>query len=585
MVDTPLRSGAGDGSGGSSSSSSSGREPGSTRTGSSSGSSSSSSSSSSASDDTPGRIATAVGVAGQAVADTPVGRSVGGGFDGAFGDRMGDRGALGGVDDRLESAEDRFQRDVVDPIQRAPVEDEGERFGRDVTAQTASFANPAGIARDALTATEGVGRGVQRVTAGPESVQSAGETTADVARATPELARRGADAVRENPRDAAVTGTAVVATGGLGALGVRGARGARSAVNDFDGPDLSSFATDRRATTTGRQRGDGDGGGDSFVSGDDLDVAVGSPEPNQGRAAYPDPIDRFEGGAGFGRGSPDRGDVGSNPAAVDPSGSGDGLGFRSVSRELETAQIPPQTGSPTGTAAFGPEAAAGGLGVLSATNDPSGISPRDFGGVDPAADPAATPAGAGGDTPLGDLAAVNDPTATGTPGGRGDLIGPAGGTPLGELDVTNDPSGATTSPQDTATGSGGSSTGGGSPTGTATGFEVAATTGTQPAQRTSGSPAQTSSPISDPTTGTIGRTTTARGGRPGGRRGDRNIRRTPGFPDFGQSDAEEELFGVESDDDTFGTGILSGDEAASRIGAGTLTTDGQQNGDPFGFGR
>ena len=217
----------------------------------------------------PGIAATAIGRVTQDIANTPVGRSVGAGFTGAFGDDLSDAGALGGVDTRLESAEDAFDRRVVEPIESADVDDRFERFGRDVTAQTADFANPAGIARDLMTGTEFAGRGVQQITAGPEGVQRAGETVSRVGSESPSSVRAAGEFVAENPRDSAVTGTALLATGGLGIAASRGVRGGASAarrVADLDAEDVGSarvgtaLSTARQNTPTVRTRRDPDAG-------------------------------------------------------------------------------------------------------------------------------------------------------------------------------------------------------------------------------------------------------------------------------------------------------------------------------------
>ena len=64
--------------------------------------------------------------------------------------------------------------------------------------------------------------------------------------------------------------------------------------------------------------------------------------------------------------------------------------------------------------------------------------------------------------------------------------------------------------------------------------------------------------LGDTTTSTIGEQSTGLGTRTGTRTGRRIIPRTPDLPGLGQDDDDDPVFGVESDDDTFGTGFLSG---------------------------
>ena len=513
------------------------RTSGSSSGGSSGGSSSGGAPSSDSSDSGPGRIATAVGAVGQDVADTPVGRSVGAGFDGAFGDSMSDGGALGGVDDRLRSAEQSFERNVTDRIRSAEVQDEGERFGRDVTAQTASFLNPAGIARDALTATEAAGRGVQRVTGGPESVQSAGETTADFARSAPDLARSGGEFVRENPRDAAVTGTAVLATAGVGAAGVRGARGVGSAVNDFDAPGLSDLASDTRATTTGRQRGSS-GGDDSPITLDGEDIAARQSDPDQ-TSIRPE----LERGDDIGAASPlqrRRDQLQRGDRVVDDR-SRDLAFRRSLSddaRILQGETTPASTATTSSTTPFGAEAGAGGLGVLSAANDPTGIADVDSTsgragglGMSPAFG-----AGTGGA-----LDAANDPSGVGDADTRLEPV--SGFGTGGDSTIDSDTGGTTDSTTGTDTTTG---------TGTRVATADATLTGISDAFATeTGTLSDAEMATDSPTTAT------PRPGRPPSR----PARPRPPTLDVPDADDEFAGFDTETEDDTFGTGILSGGEA------------------------
>lgn len=485
----------------------------------------------------PGRIASAIGSVGSQVGSSAVGRSVGGGFDGAFGDSMSDSGALGGVDDRLRSAEQGFESGFVDRIRRAPVDDEFERFGRDVTAQTASFLNPAGFTRDALTATEAAGRGVQRVTGGPESVQSAGESTADFARSAPELARSGGEFVRENPRDAAVTGTAVLATAGIGAAGVRGARGVGSAVNDFDGPGLSDLASDTRATTTGRQRGSS-GGDDSPITLDGEDIAARQSDPDQ-TSIRPE----LERGDDIGAASPlqrrrdqlQRGDRVVDDRSPD-------LAFRrSLSddaRILQGETTPASTATTSSTTPFGAEAGAGGLGVLSAANDPTGIA--DFDSTSGRAGGLGMSPAFGGGTG-GALDAANDPS--GVSGTETRLEPVSGFGTGGDSTIDSDTAGTTDSTTGTDTTTG---------TGTRVATAKATLTGMSDAFGT------TTATLSDAEMATYSPTTaTPRPGRPPSRPG------RPRPPTLDLPDGNDELagFDTETDDDVFGTGILSGGEA------------------------
>ena len=164
-------------------------------------------------------------------------------------------------------------------------------------------------------------------------------------------------------------------------------------LDDLDAPGsgtFDEFVSDTRAQRqVGGQRDRASGSG--VVDADD--IRERPPDPEQGPAAFPDPQGRFEGGGGFSRGSPNRGDV-ESPTDVGPSGGGDGFGFRSAAREAETAQIAPRAGSPTddlrnvvdiedtlagpgvsGGSRFSATGAGGGVGSVSQTTDPTGIAP------------------------------------------------------------------------------------------------------------------------------------------------------------------------------------------------------------------
>ncbi|MDB2226198.1 hypothetical protein PM023_16245, partial [Halorubrum ezzemoulense] len=208
------------------------------------------------------------------------------------------------------------------------------------------------------------------------------------------------------PAGSATRGAASAAARGARSAADVGSSGARRLADDLD---AGSFVDDTRAQQQiGDQRPRG--GRDTGSTRIDADDIRDRPsDPNQGPAAFPDPQGRFEGGAGFSRGSPDRGTV-NGPADVDPSGSGDGFGYRSVEREVQTAQQPPGVDSPSddlrdvvdveqrlaggggASARFSATGAgAAGVGPLSQTADPTGIAPESTvtGGprVDPANDP------------------------------------------------------------------------------------------------------------------------------------------------------------------------------------------------------
>ena len=112
--------------------------------------------------------------------------------------------------------------------------------------------------------------------------------------------------------------------------------------------------------------------------------------------------------------------------------------------------------------------------------------------------------------------------------------------------------------------------------------------------------------LGDTTTSTIGEQSTGIGTRTGTRTGRRIIPRTPDLPGLGQDDDDTPVFGVEEEDDTFGTGFLSGADAAATLrgdGAGSAANaspeqvdaalndvfpggpDTVRRDDPFGFGR
>jgi hypothetical protein len=210
-------------------------------------------------------------------------------------------------------------------------------------------------------------------------------------------------------------------------------RATSNAVRRASGSDtVEDFFADRRGTTTGRQRprGDGDSSG-TLIEGDDIRSRPS--DPDQGPSAFPDPQGRFQGGAGFNRNNPTRGDVDS-PADVDPSGSGDGFGYRSVASEVRTAQRNPGVDSPTGpdlrqTADFG-----------SASSTSSG------GGVFGSGAGTGAAASSNGGTSLGEIDATNDPTGimpdTAFPTGETDTAGSVINDETGGvLDDTNDPTG------------------------------------------------------------------------------------------------------------------------------------------------
>jgi hypothetical protein len=378
-----------------------------------------------------------------------------------------------------------------------------------------------------------------------------------------------------NRQEAAVTATVSALTlAGGSAAGTATGLGLRGLPDRVDGtsPDATAgrfaeFAGDTRAqgqVPDGRRGGDGSDTGGSPTQIDPDDISPRPAEPDQGPAAFPDPEGRFEGGGGFSRGSPDRGDAEVDPAAVEPSdtsGGGGSLGFRSVSREAETAQVTPRADSPLGTD----------LRAETDFSDPVGLD------VD-----TRTGAAAG----LGSVAAVNDPTgiapgstATGT--GTQPGVGAETGTgALGDVAPVNDQSGV--SPQAGAVGTGElereietirAATGLNARTDTDTRLDTRTDTRLDAQTRLD---TRTESRLdTEARTRTESELRTATETR---LRTDTNTRlRTEiediDIPGFGATDEEADPFGFLSSDRTFGSGIQSAEEAVDDAGLGGRTDD------------
>ena len=369
---------------------------------------------------------------------SPVGNALGGASDALFGVDSPDRGVVGDARDRLDGVADRFDSEIADPLREdrgtptsSPAPGVGgvgaaanSQFVRDSAAQTAELLNPARVGSDLLGLASGAAQGADFLVDEDGALGETADATVDAAQATPGAAVDAGQFVAENPRDAAVTGTALFASLGAGAAAGAATRGAARGARRLapDGDTLDDFASANRGQLQrGGQRSpdkDTNGRGD-VIGGEDIDPRQA--QPDQGPSAFPDPLDRFDGGGGFSRGSPDRGTVDDNPASVDPSGGGDGLGFRSAASEVETAQTPPRVDSPTRAD----------LRDVSEFDAPATGSGARFRGADAAAGGGAAGAGAtDGAAPLGSISDAADPTGIAT------TFGPAGTT----VDDVNDPS-------------------------------------------------------------------------------------------------------------------------------------------------
>jgi len=179
--------------------------------------------------------------------DSPIGNAIGGGADALFGTDSRDRGVTGDARDRLDRLADRLDRGVADPLR----EDRGGRtrpvapgvggggsaatsaFVRDSAAETAEMLNPARIGSDLL----GIGAaGAQFgdfLADEPDALGQTADAAGDAAAAAPGAAADVVEFVRENPRDAAVTGTGLFVTAGAGAAAGTATRGVASGARRF----------------------------------------------------------------------------------------------------------------------------------------------------------------------------------------------------------------------------------------------------------------------------------------------------------------------------------------------------------------
>ena len=183
--------------------------------------------------DEPGAVANTVGGAIQTVGNSPVGSAVSRVSEPVFGD-LDDRqdGVVGAIDRFLEDIQGGFENRVTEPLEEADPDSFDARSvglvrpfgitGEDVqgtTTQFAEFANPGSIGRDFVTVFDAGARGAAFLSRrGPEGAQIAGEVAQQGAAAAPGAIQSGVQDIRENPREAAQTGAALVATFGAGAL-------------------------------------------------------------------------------------------------------------------------------------------------------------------------------------------------------------------------------------------------------------------------------------------------------------------------------------------------------------------------------
>lgn len=372
---------------------------------------------------------------------------------------------------------------------------------------------------------------------------------------------------------------------------------------------VEEFFADRRATTTGRQRPRSDGDTSSTTI-DASDIESRQPEPDQGPSAFPDPQGRFQGGAGFNRNNPTRGDVDS-PADVDPSGSGDGFGYRSVASEVQTAQRNPGVDSPTSPdlrstvdfsdTAPGPSSTSSAFGAGGVSAGGFGSSSSDTEG-DTSQSGGSTGSAVGGTSPLGELDATNDPSGVApdtiatdgedvfaTTRTRSDTTGAT--DTVGGVDTANDPSGVAPGNQDTGTDVFGdtgtdvfSDSGAGTDTGLGSGTDTGTDTGVGPGQDqppvtdtppVTGTVPVTDTPgLTDTTTPTPTRTPTPPGdldGRTG------LTPRRPTFDLGGSSRPDSSAATSSSAEDVFGTGFADAAELFGR-------EDDEEEEETLGFG-
>ena len=520
--------------------------------------------------DTPNPIDRFVGGGLERAGDTGVGEAIGAGADRLFGtDSPG-----GGASDDAIAALDRRARQintaVADEIRAgsgeptpSPAPGVGglsaaadSAFFRDSAAQATELLNPAAFGRDLVVGARGAAQaGDFVVDEGAEGVEAAGEAAVDAAQAAPGAVVDVAESVRENPRDAAVTGTALVGTLGLGAAGGAAARtGARGVASGArrvsSGLDSSGDVTD--AVRTGRSDV-GTGGADQILDADTVDQARGVTGPSRrsrvrGEASrrldqldemLPGGSDRGQlqvGGQGRGTGrgrggsggerfrdfdgedrvsdnlvqqslnrqqraersAVDRGDFEASP---DPFGPGTRRGTITERGDVELTRS-------TGTVDTGGGTAAGGAtSRFSSTGAGAGAGAAGV-GADLVRDPTSL-ATTAGTSPLGEIDPANDPTNIvptnlGAFGeqrlGGGTLPGDAtgGGTDTGTLEETNDPTNV--APPDSRTDTG-AETDTFAPTGTDTdvGVEPDAGTGgdTETGTETDQPPATDTPPVTD----------------------------------------------------------------------------------------
>ncbi len=245
--------------------------------------------------DTPNPIDRLIGGGLERAGDTRVGRAIGSQADRLYGTDSADGGASDGAIEFLDRRARQINSRVADEIRsgggaeptRSPAPGVSglsaaadSPFIRDSAARGTELLNPAAFGRDLVVGSRAVAQGGDfLVDEGPEGVEAAGEAAVDAAQAAPGAAVDAAEAVRDNPRSAAVTGTALVGTLGVGAVGGAaartGARGVASGARRFSG---SVDGAD--AVRTGRSDV-GTGGVDQILDADTVDAARGVTGPSR----------------------------------------------------------------------------------------------------------------------------------------------------------------------------------------------------------------------------------------------------------------------------------------------------------------
>ena len=249
--------------------------------------------------DTPNPIDRLIGGGLERAGDTGVGEAIGAQTDRLYGTDSADGGASDGAIEFLDRRARQINSRVADEIRsgggaepaRSPAPGVSglsaaadSPFIRDSAARGTELLNPAAFGRDLVVGSRAVAQGGDfLVDEGPEGVEAAGEAAVDAAQAAPGAAVDAAEAVRDNPRSAAVTGTALVGTLGVGAVGGAaartGARGVASGARRFSSRGAGSAdVTD--AVRTGRSDV-GTGGVDTILDADTVDQARGVTGPSR----------------------------------------------------------------------------------------------------------------------------------------------------------------------------------------------------------------------------------------------------------------------------------------------------------------